>query len=70
MAKVWQYSYRMSVKIELFWKSAFFGVLGLDMPLSRPSHTFVSNKGACTNHVDRILGNFDPPPLYVDTFTK
>ena len=25
--------------------------------------------GACTNHVDRILGNFDPPPPYVDTFT-
>ena len=23
-----------------------------------------------TNHVDRILGNFDPPPPYVDTFTK
>ena len=26
--------------------------------------------GLCTNHVDRILGNFDPPPPYVDTFTK
>ena len=26
-------------------------------------------KGACTNHVDRILGNFDPSP-HVDTFTK
>ena len=24
-----------------------------------------------TNHVDRILGNFDPPPSpYVDTLTK
>ena len=28
------------------------------------------HKGLCTNHVDRILGNFDPPPPYVDTFTK
>ena len=27
-------------------------------------------KGLCTNHVDRILGNFDRPPPYVDTFTK
>ena len=27
-------------------------------------------KGACTNHVDRILGNFDPPLHYADTFTK
>ena len=29
-------------------------------------------KGVCTNHVDRILGNFDPPPpqTYVDVFTK
>ena len=25
--------------------------------------------GACTNHVDRIMGNFDPPSPYVDTFT-
>ena len=26
--------------------------------------------GACTNHVDRILGNFDPapPPMYLDIF--
>ena len=24
--------------------------------------------GPCTNHVDRILGNFDPSP-YVNTFT-
>ena len=28
------------------------------------------HKGPCTNHVDRFLGNFDPPPPYVDTFTK
>ena len=28
-------------------------------------------KGACTNHVDRILGYFAPPlSSYVDTFTK
>ena len=27
-----------------------------------------TTKGPCTNHVDRILGNFDPLP-YVDTFT-
>ena len=27
-------------------------------------------KGAWTNHMDRILGNFDPPPPYVDNFTK
>ena len=29
-------------------------------------------KGVCTNHVDRILGNFDPPfpQTYVDVFTK
>ena len=22
----------------------------------------LNKMGACTNHVDRILGNFDPPP--------
>ena len=26
--------------------------------------------GLCTNHVDRIWGIFDPPPPFVDTFTK
>ena len=55
MAKVWLFSYRMSVKIELFWKSAFFDVLGLEMPLSRPSHTFMwtnMDQPPSKNHVD------------------
>ena len=30
----------------------------------------IQNKGLCTNHVDRIWGIFDPPPPFVDTFTK
>ena len=34
------------------------------------TNTTQNNLGACTNHVDRILGNFDPPSPNVDTFTK
>ena len=42
-----------------------------DLNLLRGTHRPPTTRmGPCTNHVDRILGNFDPPPPYVDTFIK
>ena len=34
------------------------------------TYSFFFHKGACTNHVDKIWGIFDPPLTFVDTFTK
>ena len=34
---------------------------------SRRASTFIPYTGPYTNHADRIWGNFDPPPSYVQT---
>ena len=54
------------VKSEIDAFDPIFGVL----TSPHASGMGLSPWGTCTNHVDRILGNFDPPLPYVDTFTK
>ena len=49
-----------------------FGI-GLDFctPFKASPIRFLTSKGPCTNHVDRFLDFFDPPPPpLVDSFTK
>ena len=52
------------------WKISFCFGTPCTVGIIYSLYTNIFVLGACTNHVDRILGIFDLPPPYVDTFTK
>ena len=63
-------TYLLILYIRMFQACVRLRVFLSEVPFSYESVVKILLKGLCTNHVDRILGNFDPPPPYVDTFTK